>query len=173
MNSVYRRKHSVGTLFTIALFCLFFMFLLLLLVFSAQAYRSAAESKQRNDNLYTASAYLTAKFREHDSNEQINIQSIDLGANVPTSALCLTDTIHETDYITYIYLMDGHLRELFTAADQTPVFEMGTKIAALQNFALEKDPDGFLKITLEDLQGYQTYLNLHCGAPTSVSALRE
>lgn len=172
MNSVYRRKHSVGTLFTIALFCLFFMFLLLLLVFSAQAYRSAAESKQRNDNLYTASAYLTAKFREHDSNEQINIQSIDLGA-VPTSALCLTDTIHESDYITYIYLMDGHLRELFTAADQAPVFEMGTKIAALQNFALEKDPDGFLKITLEDLQGYQTYLNLHCGAPTSVSALRE
>lgn len=173
MNSAYRRKHSVGTLFTIALFCLFFIFLLLLLVFSAQAYRSAVEGKQRNRNLYTASAYLTVKFRQYDSKDQVHVQVIDLDENTQTPALCLTDTINGTDYITYIYLMDGHLKELFVAAGRLPAFEMGTKIADIKLFSIEEDKDDFFKITLEDVQDCQTHLLLHCGAPDVSSAVYE
>ena len=111
MNQSDRRRHPIDNLFTLALLGLFLIFLLMMLLFSAQAYRTAVAGTQGNNNLYTASAYITAKFRQHDSSETISIDTLD-----GSPALCMTDTVNDTPYVTYIYLKDQHLKELFTAA---------------------------------------------------------
>lgn len=172
MNTPHSRRHSIDTIFTVFLFSLFFIFLLLMLLFSARAYRSATEGNQRNHNLYTASSYLTVKFRQHDSSDQIFLQTPDSQTEPLLSGpvLCMKDTIAQKDYITYIYLSDNCLKELFTASDQLPDFTMGTKIADLQDFTVTSDLDGFYQICLTDLQGYQSQLLLHCGIPDADSA---
>lgn len=161
MNQSDRRRHPIDNLFTIALLGLFLIFLLMMLLFSAQAYRTAVAGTQVNNNLYTASAYITAKFRQHDSSETISIDT--LGGS---PALCMTDTVNDTPYVTYIYLKDQHLKELFTAAGNTPSAQMGTDIASLNDFQIEQESGDFYRITLEDSDGNRSSLLLHSGAPS-------
>ena len=101
MNRNSRRSHSIDTLFVITLLGLFLIFLLMMLLFSTQAYRTAVEGNQENNNLYTASAYITEKFRQHDSSQSVSLDTLD---NLP--AFCMTDTIDGTSYVTYIYLLE-------------------------------------------------------------------
>lgn len=162
MNQSDRRRHPIDNLFTIALLGLFLIFLLMMLLFSAQAYRTAVAGTQVNNNLYTASAYITAKFRQHDSSETISIDTLD-----GSPALCMTDTVNDTPYVTYIYLKDQHLKELFTAAGNTPSAQMGTDIASLNDFQIEQESGDFYRITLEDSDGNRSSLLLHSGAPSS------
>lgn len=158
MNSSAQRKHSVDNLFMIVLLGLFLIFLLLMLLFSAQAYRTAVAGNQENNNLYTASAYITAKFRQHDGDETISTAALD-----GSPAFCMTDTINDKQYVTYIYLKNQQLKELFTAAGNTPSSEMGTTIADLNDFQVQQENNGFYRITLEDLDGNQSSLLLHSG----------
>lgn len=158
MNHSHSRRHPIDSLFMIVLLGLFMVFLLMMLLFSAQAYRSAVSGNQTNNNLYTASAYITAKFRQHDNIKDISVETLE-----DSPALCLKDTINGQSYITYIYLKDQHLKELFTAADNTPVTQMGTDIASLNAFQISQEDNNFYRITLEDQQGCQSYLLLHAG----------
>ena len=89
MNSSKRRRHPIDSLFTVVLLGLFLIFLLVMLLFSAQAYRTAVAEDQQNNNLYTASAYITAKFRQHDHSQSISTDTID-----DILAFCMTDTIN-------------------------------------------------------------------------------
>ena len=161
MNSSKRRRHPIDSLFTVVLLGLFLIFLLVMLLFSAQAYRTAVAEDQRNNNLYTASAYITAKFRQHDHSQSISTDTID---DIP--AFCMTDTINGQQYITYIYLKDHHLKELFTSAGNTPSAQMGTDIAELNDFRIWQEADGFYRITLTDPDGNTCSLLLHSGVPT-------
>ena len=158
MNQSYSRRHSIDNLFMIVLLGLFMIFLLLMLLFSAQAYRSAVSGNQTNNNLYTASAYITAKFRQHDNTQDISLETLN-----DSTALCLKDTINGSSYITYIYLKDQHLKELFTASQNTPSTQMGTDIASLDSFQIIQEYNGFYRITLTDLQGNESSLLLHAG----------
>ena len=157
------RRHPVDTFFTIVLFSLFLLFLLLMLLFSAQAYRTAVSGNQANNNLYTASAYITAKFRQHDGPGCVSARTVEELDN--TSVLCLTDTVNGREYVTYIYLWNQKLKELFTAADNSPSAEMGTDIASLDSFSVQETEAGIYSISLRDLQGNQSSFFLHSGSP--------
>ena len=78
----------------------------------------------------------------------------------------MTDTINGQQYITYIYLKDHHLKELFTSAGNTPSAQMGTDIAELNDFRIWQEADGFYRITLTDPDGNTCSLLLHSGVPT-------
>ena len=67
LNRSSSHSHSVCRLFTVVLLGLFLIFLLVMLLFSAQAYRTATKGTQQNNNLYTASSYISVKFHQHDS----------------------------------------------------------------------------------------------------------
>ena len=54
LNRSSSHSHSVCRLFTVVLLGLFLIFLLVMLLFSAQAYRTATKGTQQNNNLYTA-----------------------------------------------------------------------------------------------------------------------
>lgn len=164
MNSRSRRRHPVDTVFVLVLLGLFVIFLLLMLLFSAQAYRTAVSGNQTNNNLYTASAYITAKFRQHDDPSLVSVESVKTLSDTPV--LCLKDSVNGKQYITYIYLCEQELRELFTAADNTPSPEMGTSIADLNSFLIQETGNGFYQFSLSDLQGTSSSFLLHSGSPS-------
>ncbi len=160
MNPEHTQKHSVDSLFSFLLFGLFVLFLLLLLLFSAQLYQSSVRSLDENQNLHTAASYLVTKFHQHDSSDQAFTADYE-GLN----ALCFTDTLDDTPCSTYIYLLDGELKELFTISGSSLSPEAGVTIAELADFALDETEDGYLRIRLEDNEGAVSTLTLHPGTP--------
>lgn len=160
MNRTARKDHSVDLLFSILLFGMYVLFLLLMLLFAAKAYQNAVKGTDENYNLRTAMSYITVKIRQHD-----NGQDVFLGDLQGTEALCLTDTIDEEIYTTYIYLYDGQLKELFTPEGSMASLSMGTTIASLNSFLIEETPEKFYRISMEDTNGATGSFLIHPGAP--------
>ena len=160
MNSISRTKHSVDTIFSVLLFGLFSLMLLLLILFSAQSYRVSVQDLEENQNLHTAMTYVTTKVRQHDGEGDVYLDSIE---NLP--ALCLNDEIDGTIYTTYIYLDDSQLRELFTVPGASVSASLGTSIAELSSFQIEETAQGFLKLYMEDFNGNSGELLLHPASP--------
>lgn len=160
MNHYARKEHSIDLLFSILLFGIYVLFLLLMLLFAAKAYQHAVKGTEENYNLRTAMSYLTVKIRQHD-----NGRNVFLGEFQGTEALCLTDEMEGETYTTYIYLYDGKLKELFTADGSHVSLSMGTDIASLNSFIIEETPEEFYLITMEDTNGITGSVLLHPGAP--------
>ena len=156
------KRHSIDNLFSVVLFGIYTVFLLLMIIFCAQAYKSFVSGESENNNLHTAAAYVTAKFRTCDTEGDIFLGQVE---DLP--ALCMTSSAGEQEYITYIYLHDGTLKELFASAD-TPVFpQMGTDIASLVSFEVNSLTEDFYQIFLEDENGHNRRILLHTGCPAS------
>ena len=67
MNSRFtRKKHSIDSLAALLLFAMYVLFLLFLMLFGAGNYQASVKNLDTNNNLYTASSYITTKFRQHD-----------------------------------------------------------------------------------------------------------
>ena len=154
------RKHSADSLFSILLFGLYVLFLLLMLLFSANAYQKSVQESSDSRNLYTAMSYITVKIRQHDNGQDVSLCTID---DIP--ALCLTDLIDDRTYQTYIYLYDGELKELFTEKGSQASPEMVASIAALHSFQIEETPDGYYQFILEDAGGKKEFFVIHPGVP--------
>lgn len=162
MNRSARKDHSVDLLFSIFLFGMYVLFLLLMLLFSARAYQQAVKGTEENYNLRTAMSYLTVKIRQHDNGQDVSLTDFH-----GTEALCLMDEIEGTEYAAYIYLYDGQLKELFTTAGSTASLSMGTNIASLDSFIIEETPEGFYRISMEDTSGAAASFLIHPGAPAA------
>ena len=121
--------HSISSLFSLLLFGIFVLFLMLMLLFSARIYQQTVKQTDSDSELGTAITYLTTKFRQHDQADEIFSGTLD-----GTPALCFRDKINEKDYITYIYLKDENLMELFTASDSQASSSAGTVISSLSDF---------------------------------------
>ena len=135
--------HSISSLFSLLLFGVFALFLMLMLLFSARVYQQTVRQTDSDSGLGTAITYLTTKFRQHDQADGIFSGSLD---DIP--ALCFRDTLKGKDYITYIYLKDGNLTELFTVADSQASASAGTSISQLSDFQAENLDNGFYRISL-------------------------
>lgn len=156
----FSQKHYIDSLFSFLLSGLFFLFLIFLLLSGIQIYRRTSENLNENQNLRTAAAYITTKFRQHDTSSQIALQRLE-----ETEVLCFYTTIDETDYMTCLYLMDHSLKELFTEVSSPAPLSMGTTIASLNRFIVKQPSDEFYQISLEDLHGAESHLLLHSGTP--------
>lgn len=158
MNTSIRRKHSMDSLFMILLFGFFVLFLLLLLLFSAKAYQTAVNGTKENNELRTAMSYITTKVHQHDVSDEVYVSSIE-----DTTALCLRDKIEGKEYITYIFLDEENLKELFTSADTIPVKALGTAFCPMHSFEILFKEHNLYQLSLEDSSGHSSVLYLHPG----------
>ena len=71
MNHRKNTGHSVSSLFSLLLFGVFVLFLILMLLFSARIYQQTVKQTDSDSELGTAATYLTTKFRQHDSGDEI------------------------------------------------------------------------------------------------------
>lgn len=139
-----RSLHSMDTVFVLILFAVFVIAALFITASGALAYKNAVEQMETRFNRQTCVSYITAKLRANNEDGKISIGELD-GIN----ALCITDTIGDEKYVTYIYQYDGMVREMFCNA--VIRLDPGTGSALTEAKSLEFSRDGNLFIvTLTD-----------------------
>ena len=160
MKKTAPTSHPISGLFSLLLFGLFVLFLLIMLLFSAQIYQQSIKRADSETDLGTVSSYIATKFRQHDVQDGIFTDELN---DIP--ALCFRDTINNQDYITYLYLDDGRLKELFTADGSSAQANAGTAIASLTDFQIEENANGFYHVFLQSTAGDTSEFYLHsCAA---------
>ena len=129
--------HSMDTVFVLILFAVFVITALFISTSGAMAYKNAVGQMETRFNRQTCISYITAKLRANNEIGKISIGELD-----GISALCITDTIGDEEYVTYIYQCDGMVREMFCNAEIS--LDPITGSALTEAKALEFSRDGNL-----------------------------
>ena len=79
MNMKQERKHIVDVLFVLALFVVFTLSALVLVILGANVYRQTVRYMDENYNARTAYSYLTEKVRQNDLYDSISIGELEGG----------------------------------------------------------------------------------------------
>lgn len=148
MNTEREKRHIVDILFVLALFLVFTLSTLTLVLFGANIYQNTVNSMEDNYNARTVCSYISGKFRSNDSAGDISIGSID-----GQPSLILNQEINDASYRTYIYEYDGYLRELFVSDSVTlgaEVLNAGNKLCPIDKFEVSECNEGLnpVKITV-------------------------
>lgn len=154
-----RRKNRIVDVFPILLFLIFTLSALGIVTFSVQIYRSIVERAEGRFDTETAAAYVSEKFRNHDARGSIKVSDF-----MGNDAIAIEETIKEVPYITYIYVYDGYLRELFveTAELGACTAEDGSGILPMQSLEVESVSDRLVRLKFTDTDGKNedTYLSI-------------
>lgn len=153
-------QHIIDILFVIALFCIFVLSAMFLISIGANIYSKTMSNMDSNFNSRTAVAYIIEKIHQSDENGSITLGSID---ELP--AIKITNTINDTDYVTYIYKYKDNLMELNTRQDINLGALAGETIVSIKDFILDQPQDNLIHCTviMLDDETYDFYLNLHTG----------
>lgn len=154
------KKHRVGTLATLIVALLFAQCLLLTVLFGVQSYRAVTASTDYSYARRVALSYLTQRVRAYDRRDAVavgKLQNVD--------ALYCYETADGAVYQTILYVYDGWMRELYTAAGQDFMPADGTPLIEAQALSLSQDGE-LLHIVLTDSNGKDTVgvLRLRGGA---------
>lgn len=106
--------------------------------------RLAAKQAQSSD-LRTGLSYLDVQIRKHDAQAALAIKP-DPFSGQP--ALVIEQQIEGQDYLTWIYLHDGYLCELFVTKGIKLTPDMGSKIVPMDGLALKALSNDALQVTL-------------------------
>ena len=129
-------------LFPIALFFVFFCSSIIVLLFAANTYESVVEDSNSNFETGTSLAYITEKIRQSDSDGSITLSEFD-----GYEALKISESHGDKTYITYIYEMDGLLKEIFIQDGTSANAKAGTTIMTIQDFHMESKGNGLIEFT--------------------------
>lgn len=133
MRQPTQKSHTADVLFTLALFCVFAVSALAVVLVGADVYKRTAAGMETSFTSRTAVSYVAQKVRQSDESGAVSLTQ--MGGE---TALRLSRRMENGDYFTYIYYYDGSLRELFCAADLTPSPEMGQPLLELDSFSIER-----------------------------------
>lgn len=161
MNTKQEKNHIVDVLFVLALFVVFTLSALVLVILGASVYRQTVSYMDENYTARTAYSYLTEKVRQNDLYDSISIGELE-----GTPALVLAQEINGTHYATYLYLHEGSLRELFMRQGSdigSDPLAAGQEILPLLDWDLQNANEHLLHIelTLEDNTQKELYISLH------------
>lgn len=142
MDNRQKQIHTIDMVFPL-IFIIFFGFCAVSLVLSgAHIYQSTTDGLKQNYTVRTAVAYLQEKVREYSSSSQVEVL---IENNQTVLALYEPD---DTGYVTYIYLYQGKLRELFTKKERGIEWESGQELVAADTFFVIKQKEDLLRIDL-------------------------
>ena len=149
-----KQKHEITGLIALLLFGVFAVCILSVLLTGADVYHRLTERDRDAYARRTCVQYIATKVRQAPSGDVVDVDSFD-----GVDALCLTEDINGTAYVTRIYCYDGWLRELFTAEDGDFLPEDGEQIIEVRDMRLALE-DGLLTVALTDGAGAETALTL-------------
>jgi len=169
MNTVKIRnaRHSVGGLFIFLLIGAFAVFLLLLVLIGAGAYRGMVDSAYRTAQVRTSLSYIANKVRAADQLGGVSIEQWQA-----SQALLIREWRDETWYETYIYYLPndgdapgGGLYENFLYSGDEPAGEEDIRIADISALDMRLE-NGLLSLLLEteDGQTLPLHIRLHAAA---------
>ncbi len=148
MNFKTQNKPIVDILFLLALFCVFLISALFIVLFGAKIYRTTVSNMDINFKSRTALSYVTEKMRQYDRSGGAAV--IHYG---DTPVLVLNERVNDVDYSTFLYEKDGYLTELTARADYDFDLNGGTEVVPIRDFHIERISDSLYRFTLTDMAG--------------------
>jgi len=143
-----RDKSIVDALFLLALFGVFLVCALFIVLFGAKIYKNTVKSSEDSFFERTCCTYITEKIRQNDNTNGVNIIS-DNG----DCRIMLTKSIDEADYTTYLYCDNGHLKEYTASANNDFNPSLGTEILEISSLSAQKCNDNLYRFCLESTEG--------------------
>lgn len=158
MNFAKRNKSIVDFLFILTLFGAFAVSALFVLVFGSRIYERTASDMQSNFEKRTALSYITEKVRSHDFSGGVDVDDFDSNSAIDGdhSVLKLYQTVGGKEYITYMFVADGYLKEITVAEDYEFNYESGTKILPIKGFRVRKEGEALYRFNVVDENGENT-----------------
>lgn len=148
MNLRTKPKHMIDVLFPVALFFVFALCALTVLLLSARIYQSTTENSSRNHTARTGLSYISEKIHQNDTDGNVHIGQLN-----GHEALILTQTYDDAIYSTYIYAYDKELKELFLKEDAQADLSAGTTILEIQDFSMEQLEEHLFHFQCTDQNG--------------------
>lgn len=145
MKRKTENKHIVDVLFVLAIFCLFAIYAVMLIVVGARVYQKTITNMDEHFASRTPFSYVTEKIRQADRVDAIEVGKID-----DYDALIIKEQINDKEYHTYIYAQDGWLKELLVEKSNLMPADAGRNIIKLTDFHIIKTQDGLFSITITD-----------------------
>lgn len=123
----------IDFLFPVALFFVFTLSALTIILLAAGIYRSSIEESSLNDTARTSLSYISEKVHQHDSADCVSLGSFD-----GQDALILKQTVNGETYYTYIYCYENELKEMFAKADADCSASDGKTILKVKDFSMKQ-----------------------------------
>ncbi len=148
-----RNRHVIDLIFPIALFFVFAVSALSILILAADTYASTTGQLRINDENRTALSYITEKIRQNDTRGAVYVSSID-----GIDCLAMSYDYNEVPCTTYIYEYKGMLKELFINDGVTVSLENGRNIMELAALSIEQPEEHLFRLTATDSKGNKSSL---------------
>lgn len=145
-----QQNHMIDFLFPVALFFVFAVSAMTVILLATGIYRSTTEHSSLNYTARTSLSYICEKIHQNDIDGDVAIGSFD-----GCDALILKQTHQEDTYRTYIYVQDRKLKELFVKDSVPASAENGRIILAVEDFSMDTIKDGVFRFTCTDSNGNQ------------------
>ena len=137
-------QHTIDSILPIALFFVFCAAAITVLLFSANIYQNVVTNSASQFEQTTSLSYITTKIRQND---QEGANCIYLDSFDGYEALAIEQSFADTAFITYIYEVDGELKEIFLQQGVKASAHSGTTIMEIENLDMEELADGLLKFS--------------------------
>ena len=159
MSAMKRQSEHLEGLMALLLFGVFAVCLMVVLLTGADSYQGLTRRDQASSDGRTCAQYLATRVRQADID-----QSVTVGEFGGSGALCFTQSIVGDDYVTWVYVYDGWLMELFCKADSNLKPEDGERIMTARSLTVSEE-DGLLRLTVAPADGetVELLLNLRSG----------
>ncbi len=151
------KNHVTELLFTVALFCVFLISAVFVIVIGADVYQHTQKASDANYGRRTSLSYIIEKIRQGDENGGISIGEMEDG----TPAVMITLDFNDTAYTTYIYSSEGEMRELFARDGASTDPSDGTSLIKDVDLSFEELGDSLLRITVTDKEGASSSVLVH------------
>ena len=123
------RHHHIHILLSLTLFLLFVLGSFFVVAYEIKGYQKLNEQCLLEDDLNIPLAYLNTKLKAMDEKGAISVVSIQ-------GRKCLKMVTTKT--ATYIYYLNGYLKELYTDLDYLPSLDEGTNLFILDDFQIDR-----------------------------------
>ncbi len=145
--SMKKHGYHLEGLMALLLFGVFAVCLLIVLLTGADSYQGLTQRDRVSDNRRVCAQYLVTRVRQSDAAGAVAAGQFGGG-----DALLLSQSIDGQEYVTWIYVNDGYLMELFSAPDSGMAPEDGEKLMAAQALSVSLT-DGLLELSVTPEQG--------------------
>ena len=140
-----KHKHMIDFLFPVALFFVFALSSLTVVLLAAGIYQSTTEDSALNDTARTSLSYITEKIHQNDTKGMVSLGTFD-----GCDALVLQQTYNDENYYTYIYAYENELKELFIKDGANATASDGKAILQVKDFSIEQVNEQLLKFQCVD-----------------------
>lgn len=140
-----KHRHMIDFLFPVALFFVFALSALTVILLAAKIYQSTTQHSALNYTSRTCLSYITEKVHQNDDGGTVSIGTFD-----GCEALILEQEHEENTYCTYIYIHEGALKELFVKEGAEVNASDGKTILNVEAFSMEQIADNLLQFYCVD-----------------------